>query len=85
MTGLAETSCPLRGDFPSLDLESRREEEELRLENEGFLEKGWMGDFVNDAHTSGQTQPTNLCAFVLRGTLMKRDVDWVAGGCVPWE
>lgn len=87
MTGLAETSCPLRGGFPSLDLESRREKEALRLENEGFLKEGWMGDLVNDAHTftSGQTQLTNLCAFILRGTLMKREVGWVAGSCVPWE
>lgn len=67
---------------------SRREKEGLSLEDKGLLRgEGGMGDPVKDAYTltSGQTQPTNLCAFILRGTLMKRGVGWMAGSRVPWE
>lgn len=49
-----------------VDLESGRENGGLRWECEGLLwGRGWIRDPVKGMHTitSGQTQPTNLCAF----------------------
>lgn len=74
MTGWQEGAVYL-GKIPiSVHPEGRREQQGPRWECEVSLRgREWMRDPIKSAHTltAGQTQPTNLCAFTSRETLMK--------------